>query len=265
MAFSSMDPSHDLFQGIALEVRAELGRKKMQVSEVLTLGVGSVIDLGKQAGEPLDVRINDRKIALAEAVVVGDACGLRVNEVLGQQQSSTSPFTSFPEPEAPVEPPPPKPVESFQEYTTPIPDEEPEPEMPDGLDLEGVCSQWNHHMAQAQPDMTALLSSLMPRWKLGPISGRTASGQMPYFLLEDQDAEPETARYFVVPQLNIPYGMISDLFEVVDEAGVGPGTGLVLELLSPATFVEEDPETFQQIEAEHIAPEAMHMGSVKVG
>lgn len=265
MAFPSMDSSHELFQGIALEVRAELGRKTMEVSEVLTLGVGSVIELAKQANEPLDVRINDRKIALAEAVVVGDTCGLRVQEVLGQQQSGPSPFTSFPsEPVAP-EPPPSEPEDNFQEYTTPIPEDEPEPEPSDGPDLEGVCELWNHHMAQAQPDMTELLSSFMPRWKLAPISGSTASGQMPYFLLEDLRAEPETARYFVVPQLNISYGMISDLFEVVDEAGVGPGTGLVLELLSPATFIEEDPEAFQEIQAEHILPEAMHMGSVKVG
>ena len=269
MAFASLDVNHDLFQGITLEVRAELGRKKMDVSEVLTLGVGSVIELSKTASEPLDIRIKDRKIALGDAVVVGDTCGLQITEVLSSRGSAAggAPFHSFSsmpasEPPPPRDPGPDEPALMDQEM--PAAEDTPEPEMPHGPDIHGVCAMWNDQMSRPQPNMTELLSGFHPRWRLAPIFNSASNDQTPYFLLEDESPDPGDPSFYLLPQININFGLIADLFDVMDEAGIGPGTGLVVELLSPATFIEEDPEAFREIDSEHIHPEAMNRGSVRV-
>ncbi len=67
---------------VTVEASAELGRRRMAVAEVLALAPGSVLDFSKGADEPLDVRINGRLIARAEAVVIGDRYGIRIIEVV---------------------------------------------------------------------------------------------------------------------------------------------------------------------------------------
>jgi flagellar motor switch protein FliN/FliY len=67
---------------VPVELTVELGRKKARIGDALRLGPDSVIELNKGNGEPLDVYANDRLVARAEAVVVGEHYGVRITEVL---------------------------------------------------------------------------------------------------------------------------------------------------------------------------------------
>jgi flagellar motor switch protein FliN len=72
----------DLIMDVPLRVTVELGRSSMTVDEVLALGPGSVIELNKLAGEPVDILVNDRLIAHGEVVVVDENFGVRVTEIV---------------------------------------------------------------------------------------------------------------------------------------------------------------------------------------
>ena len=72
----------DLLMGVNLRVSVELGRAKMSIAEILKLGPGSVIELDKLAGEPVDVLINGRLIARGEVVVIEDRFGVRITDVV---------------------------------------------------------------------------------------------------------------------------------------------------------------------------------------
>ena len=74
--------SIDLLAGLQMNVTVELGRTELTVAEVLGLGPGSVIELDRLAGEPVDILVNDRLIARGEVVVVDENFGIRVVEVL---------------------------------------------------------------------------------------------------------------------------------------------------------------------------------------
>ncbi|MGB4862415.1 MAG: flagellar motor switch protein FliN [Tepidiformaceae bacterium] len=74
--------SIDLLAGLQMNVSVELGRTELTVSEVLGLGPGSVIELDRLAGEPVDILVNDRLIARGEVVVVDENFGVRVVEVV---------------------------------------------------------------------------------------------------------------------------------------------------------------------------------------
>lgn len=76
----------DLLLGVTLRVTVELGRTKMNIEEVLKLGPGSVVELDKLAGEPVDVLINDRMIARGEVVVIDDRFGVRITDVVSPAQ-----------------------------------------------------------------------------------------------------------------------------------------------------------------------------------
>lgn len=67
---------------VPVEITVEIGRRSMKIAEVLRLGPGSVLELDKAAGEPLEILVNHKPIARGEAVVVGDHYGIRVTEVL---------------------------------------------------------------------------------------------------------------------------------------------------------------------------------------
>jgi flagellar motor switch protein FliN/FliY len=67
---------------VPVEVTVELGRKNLRIGDVLRLGPGSVLELGKANGEPLDIFVNNRLVARGEAVVVGERYGVRLTEVL---------------------------------------------------------------------------------------------------------------------------------------------------------------------------------------
>lgn len=72
----------DLILDVPLAVSVELGRVRMPVRELLALGAGSVIELAKVAGEPLDVLINGKPVARGEAVMVNEKFGVRLTEIV---------------------------------------------------------------------------------------------------------------------------------------------------------------------------------------
>jgi flagellar motor switch protein FliN/FliY len=74
--------SIDLLRDVELNVKIELGRSRMLVEDVLRLGEGSVVELDKLAGDPVDVFVNDRLIARGEVLVLNDNFCVRVNEIV---------------------------------------------------------------------------------------------------------------------------------------------------------------------------------------
>lgn len=79
---SEFDSSMDVLLDVPLEISVELGRMKMMVREVLDLGTGSIIEVDKAAGEPVDVMVNGRLVAKGEVVVIEDNFGVRITEIL---------------------------------------------------------------------------------------------------------------------------------------------------------------------------------------
>lgn len=76
----------ELILDIPVDVSVELGRTKMLIQDLLKLGQGSIIELGKMAGETLDVLVNDRLIARGEVVVVEEKYGIRLTEIITPQE-----------------------------------------------------------------------------------------------------------------------------------------------------------------------------------
>jgi len=74
----------DLIMDVPLHLTVELGRTKMQVRQILALGTGTVIELDKLAGEPLDVMVNGRLIAKGEVVIINENFGVRITDVISQ-------------------------------------------------------------------------------------------------------------------------------------------------------------------------------------
>ena len=80
------DNSLELLMDIPLEISVELGRVKMQVRDVVELGAGSIVEIDKAAGEPVDVLVNGRLVARGEVVVIEDNFGVRITEILTTQE-----------------------------------------------------------------------------------------------------------------------------------------------------------------------------------
>ncbi|MEI7577020.1 MAG: flagellar motor switch protein FliN [Armatimonadota bacterium] len=76
------DSSMDVLLDVPLEISVELGRVKMVVRDVLDLGTGSIVEVDKAAGEPVDVMVNGRLVAKGEVVVIEDNFGVRITEIL---------------------------------------------------------------------------------------------------------------------------------------------------------------------------------------
>lgn len=76
----------DLLLDIPLQVSVEVGRSKILVRDLLQMQEGSLIELDKLAGEPLDMYVNSRLIARGEAVVVNDKFGLRLTDVVSPSE-----------------------------------------------------------------------------------------------------------------------------------------------------------------------------------
>jgi flagellar motor switch protein FliN/FliY len=79
---TEFDSSMEVLLDVPLEISVELGRVKMMVREVLDLGTGSIIEVDKAAGEPVDVMVNGRLVAKGEVVVIEDNFGVRITEIL---------------------------------------------------------------------------------------------------------------------------------------------------------------------------------------
>lgn len=80
------DRNLDLILDIPLKVTVELGRTRMLVSDLLNLGQGSVIELAKLAGEPMEVLVNDKLVARGEAVVVNEKFGVRLTDIISPSE-----------------------------------------------------------------------------------------------------------------------------------------------------------------------------------
>jgi flagellar motor switch protein FliN len=71
-----------LLLDIPLEVVVELGRTKKKISEVLELTGGSIVELDKMSGEPVDIYVNNKLIAKGEVVVIDEHFGVRIKEII---------------------------------------------------------------------------------------------------------------------------------------------------------------------------------------
>lgn len=76
---------------VPLVVSVELGRNTMKVRDLLQLARGSIMELTKLAGEPLDVYLHGRLVAYGEAVVINDQYGVRLTDIVGQRLGGSPP------------------------------------------------------------------------------------------------------------------------------------------------------------------------------
>ena len=76
----------DLVLDIPVDVAVELGRTKKLIREVLAMVPGSVVELDRQAGEPVDVMVNGRLLARGEVVVIDENFGVRISEVISRPE-----------------------------------------------------------------------------------------------------------------------------------------------------------------------------------
>lgn len=76
----------DFILDIPLKVSVELGRTKVLVQDLLKLHKGSVIELSKIAGEPLEILVNDRVVAKGEVIVVNEKFGVRLTDIVSHAQ-----------------------------------------------------------------------------------------------------------------------------------------------------------------------------------
>lgn len=91
---TDMPEDLSLVLDIPVQVSVELGKRTIPISEILALGPGSVVELGKAAGESLDVLVNGKLIARGEAVVMGEKYGVRITEVVSSALDTSNLFAS---------------------------------------------------------------------------------------------------------------------------------------------------------------------------
>lgn len=71
----------ELLRDVNLELTVELGRSRMNIGEIMELGQGSVIELDKMAGEPVDIRVNGVLLGSGEVLVLDDVFGIRITRL----------------------------------------------------------------------------------------------------------------------------------------------------------------------------------------
>ena len=74
-----------LVMGVPLEVSVEIGKTRMSVKEILEIRQGSLIELDRQAGDPVDIMVNGQLIARGDVVIIDDDFGVRVTEILSEK------------------------------------------------------------------------------------------------------------------------------------------------------------------------------------
>ncbi len=82
--------SLDTLLDVSLPVAIEFGRTHMTVQEVLELGSGSVIQLDRMVGEPIDIYVSDRKLAEGEVVVIGEHFGVRITRIVSGNEPAAA-------------------------------------------------------------------------------------------------------------------------------------------------------------------------------
>jgi flagellar motor switch protein FliN/FliY len=84
VATSNSEVPMAMLFSLTLPISIELGRTTMSVQEILRLGRGSVIQLERLAGEPIDIFVGDRRFAEGEVVVLGEHFGVRITRILAR-------------------------------------------------------------------------------------------------------------------------------------------------------------------------------------
>ena len=75
----------DFLLDVTLQVTVEVGRARMTIQDLLQLGQGSVMELEKLAGEPLDIYVNGKAVARGEAVIVNEKFGVRLTDIISPE------------------------------------------------------------------------------------------------------------------------------------------------------------------------------------
>ena len=78
--------SLDFILDIPLQITVELGRTKLLLNDLLQLGQGSIVELNKLAGEPMEVLVNDKLVAKGEVVVVNEKFGIRLTDIVSPME-----------------------------------------------------------------------------------------------------------------------------------------------------------------------------------
>ncbi|MBF0299951.1 MAG: flagellar motor switch protein FliN [Oligoflexia bacterium] len=86
----SEDEEHELdfVIDVPLKVKAELGRLELTIKELLSLSKGTVLELEKLAGEPLEIYINERLICKGEVIVIGEKYGIRMTDIVDPEENT---------------------------------------------------------------------------------------------------------------------------------------------------------------------------------
>jgi len=91
--FQTFDPSSvmqqkeniDILMDVPLEVTVELGRTSKRIKEILEFSPGTIIELDKLAGEPIDILVNRKYVAKGEVVVIDENFGIRVTSIISPE------------------------------------------------------------------------------------------------------------------------------------------------------------------------------------
>ena len=83
---NSIELESDLINNLPVNISVEVGRTKFKIEELMRLTQGSVVELDRLAGEPLDLRVNDVLIAQGEVVLVNEKYGIRLTQVVAKSE-----------------------------------------------------------------------------------------------------------------------------------------------------------------------------------
>jgi len=102
-AVTSVDGGADLgrLQNVPVELAVEIGRTRMTIGDALALGIGSVVTVGRMAGDPVDLLVNGRVIARGEVVAIEEELGLRITEIAAPVVEAPPPPPEIDEAEIP--------------------------------------------------------------------------------------------------------------------------------------------------------------------
>jgi flagellar motor switch protein FliN/FliY len=78
-----------VLRDVEVEITVEIGRCRKRIADILRLAPGQTLELGKAAGEPVDIYVNDQLLGRGEAIVVGDRYGVRITELSAGSEGAT--------------------------------------------------------------------------------------------------------------------------------------------------------------------------------
>jgi flagellar motor switch protein FliN len=86
----AMPGNIELLMDVSMRVTVELGRTRMQLAQILELQHGSVVELDRLAGDPVDIIVNDTMVARGEVVIVDDKFGVRITEMISSKNAKAA-------------------------------------------------------------------------------------------------------------------------------------------------------------------------------